>query len=340
MRVVSLKGKREFELREIPEPKKEDGRLLIDVKKCGICGSDIHYWEMGGPSGLVMGHEFSGVIYDSSYEGFEVGDRVTALPISPCMKCDACLSGNYQYCAETWSNASGLSLTYSGGLGPKMSIRGDMAFKLPDNVSFEEAAMVEPTAVALHAIHLADIKVGDNVLVIGAGIIGLESAMFAKMEGAKFVAVSETNVKRGEGAIKLGVCDKFYNAKSEGLMEEILKDNGSLFDIVIDCSGNGPAVTSALTYVKNGGKVILVGVSMESITIPTVMAVMKEVTMQGAIAYTKDEFKTCLDLIAMRKIDVNKFISKVVGQDKVQSAYEELTSGESDSVKIIVDDNM
>lgn len=340
MKSVAIKGVKEFEIKEIEEPISKNGEVLIDVKKTGICGSDIHYWVAGAPVGLVMGHEYCGIVTNpGSREDLKVGDRVTALPISPCGQCHACLTGNPQYCLETWTNATGLSLTNPGGLAPKMAIRPDMVIKVPDNITDEEVAMVEPTAVGLHAIHLADIKVGAKVLVIGGGIIGLVSAMFAKKEGASYVAISETNAARGEKSVNLKVADAWLDAKDENFMKKVLEITEDGFDIVIDCCGNTPAVSSAISAVRPGGTVVLVGVSLEPITIPSVLAVMHEIDLKGAIAYTKEEFETCIDLMANKQIDVLKFVDEIVGLDDVQASYEKLTSGTSDAVKILVDPN-
>lgn len=340
MRCVKLKGIKKFEIGEIDVPVSDGNNVIIDVKKCGICGSDIHYWDAGEPVGLVMGHEYCGVVSDiGSREDLKVGDRVTALPISPCGHCSACLTGNPQYCPDTWSHATGLSLTNPGALAPKMAIRPDMVLKVPDSVSDEEVAMVEPSAVGLHAVHLANIKVGEKVLVIGGGIIGLVTAMFAKMEGASYVALSETNNARGDKSVRLGVADEWYDAKDTKMLEKMsLKTNGG-FDVVLDCCGNSPAVSSALMAVRPGGRVILVGVSLGTVTIPTVVAVMRELTIQGSIAYTKEEFQTCIDLMAGKKIEVLKFVDDIVGLDGIQKAYERLTSGDDDAVKILVDPN-
>ena len=338
MRAVALKGKREFELKEIEDAKKTKDRVLIKVLKAGICGSDLHNFELGGPVGLVMGHEFCGEVLDNGDRlDLKKGDRVTALPISPCGKCEACLKGEVQYCPHTWSDALGLALTNPGALGEKISVRSDMVYKVPDNVSDVEMAMVEPTAVALHAIHLADIKVGAKVLVVGGGIIGLLSAMLAKKEGASFVALSETNPNRGKKALTLASCDKYYDATKKDMLTEINTDTQGGFDVVIECCGNAPAVSSAIMAVKPGGLVVLVGVATEAIPTPTVVAVMKEVKLQGAIAYTKEEFKTCIDLIANGQIEVKQFVDDIVGYNEVQKAYERLTSGTDSAVKILVD---
>ena len=338
MRAVALKGKREFELKEIDEPVKDGENVVIKVLKTGICGSDLHYFEMGEPVGLVMGHEFCGEVIDpGDRSDLKVGDRVTALPISPCGSCPACLSGNPQYCKSTWSKAVGLSFDNPGGLTEKIKVRSDMVLKVPDSVSDEEAAMVEPIAVALHGIHLADVKVGSKVLVIGGGIIGLLSAMFAKKEGASYVAVSETNPNRGKKALDLCVADKYYDARDENMLNEVMTDTNGGFDIVIECCGNASAVTSSLVTVKPGGVVVLVGVATGPINIPTVVAVMNELTIKGAIAYTKNEFAMCLDLISSKQIEVMKFVSDIVSYNEVESAYLRLTSGNDDAIKIIVD---
>ncbi len=340
MRSVALKGIKEFEIKEIEEPVADGENVIIEVKKAGICGSDIHYWYVGEPIGLVMGHEFSGVVKDpGSRKDLKVGDRVTALPISPCLECHACKSGNPQYCIHTWDKATGLSLTNPGALAPVVAIRPDMVVKVPDNITDEEAAMTEPTAVGLHASKLADIKVGDKVLVIGGGIIGLVSAMFAKMEGASLVVVSETNKARGQKAVSLGVADEWMDALDPKFLENVMNKTDIGFDIVIECCGNTGAVSSSLTTVKTGGTVVLVGVSMTPVAIPTAIAVMHELTLKGAIAYTKDEFQTCINLMSSKKINMLKFLDSIVGLDDVQASYEKLTSGVSDAVKIIVDPN-
>ena len=337
---VAIRDVKEFEITDTKQPEIDHENVVLEVKKTGICGSDIHYWVAGEPKGLVMGHEFSGVVKDpGSRTDLKKGDRVTGLPISPCGKCEACLSGNPQYCPSTWTYAVGLSLTNPGALTKETKVRPDMVIKLPDTVSDDEGAMVEPTAVGLHAIHLADIKVGAKVLVIGGGIIGLVSAMFAKMEGASYVALSETNKARGEKAVKLGVADEWYDAKDTKMVETLLAKTNGGFDVVIECCGNSPAVGTSLMTVQPGGTVVLVGVSLGTVTIPTIVGVMKELTLKGAIGYTKDEFQTCIDLIAEKKVDVLKFVDDIVSLEEVQKSYERLTSGTDDAVKILVDPN-
>lgn len=338
MKAVALKSVKLLEKTNIAEPKSINGSVVMDIKKAGICGSDIHNWDLGMPEKLVLGHEFCGVVTNpGSREDLKIGDRVTALPISPCGECPACKSGNHQYCPHTWNEAVGLSLTNPGAYAESTAVRPDLVIKVPNNITDAEVAMVEPTAVALHAINLVDIKVGNKVLVIGAGIIGDLCAMFAKMNGASYVAISETNAKRGKKAVTLKCADEFFDAKDEDFMLKVLGECPFGYDVVIDCSGNSAAVTTALTCVKPNGSVVLVGVSTSNISIPSALIVMKELKLYGAIAYTYDEFVTCIDLMANRQIDTLKFIDDIVGLDDVQHAFERLTSGDDSAIKILID---
>ncbi len=336
MKCVKIKDIKTLEVAEMDLPVSKHGDVVFKVTASGICGSDIHYYDMGNPVGLVMGHEFAGVVTDpGSRKDLSVGDRITGLPISPCGKCKSCKSGNVQYCLNTWSKAVGLSFDYPGGYAEYSKCRPDMVRKLPDNVSDEEACMVEPSAVSLHAINLANIKVGDKVLIIGGGIIGLMAAEFAKLNGASYVGLMETNLQRAKKALKYGFVDRYFNALEEGITDKLFEMTNGGFDKVIECCGNGPAVSESIMCVKPGGCIVLVGVSMAPITIPTVLTVMREITMQGAIAYTEDEFDTVIDLIDKKKINVLKYIDDKVSLDKAQESFERLTSGKDPAIKII-----
>lgn len=338
MKAVAIKGVKKFEMVDIPEPKADGKKVIIEVCRTGICGSDIHYWVGGAPKGLVMGHEFSGVVIDPGDRlDLVKGDKVTALPISPCGECEACTNGDVQFCPHTWEKGVGLSLDNPGGLTSKIAVRSDMVLKVPKTMTDDEVAMVEPLAVGLHAAHLGRIAVGDDVLVIGAGIIGLASAEFAKKEGASYVAITETNKARGKKALDLKVADEYYDAADSDLVNKLMAKTNGGFDVVIECVGNAAAVNSAISMVKPGGIVVLVGVATDAVPTYTVMTVMKELVIQGAIAYTYNEFKSCINLIANKHINAKKFIDDVVPLEKVQEAYERLTSGKDAAIKILVD---
>lgn len=341
MKCVKIAGVKNLETSEIDMPKSVDGSVVLKVKACGICGSDIHYYDIGYPSGLVMGHEFCGEVVDpGSRSDLSVGDTITGLPISPCGSCPACKTGNPQYCVHTWEKAVGLSLTNPGGYAEYTSCRPDLVKKLPECMTYNEGAMVEPTAVSLHAINLADVKVGDKVLVIGSGIIGLMACEAAKMEGASYIGVLETNMKRAKKSVDLGPADEIFDAREEGIVEKLKEKTNGGFDIVIECCGNSAAVSEAIGCVRPNGTIVLVGVSLDKVTIPTTSVVLGEVVIKGSIGYTEKDFDNTIDLIASKKIDVLKYVDDVVPLEKANESYKRLTSGEDDAVKIIFNPEM
>ena len=336
MKCVSVSGEKKLVLKETDIPVSKNGSVVIEVKSCGICGSDIHYWNIGNPVGLIMGHEVAGVVFDSgSRKDLKKGDKVTFLPISPCDKCEACKCGDVQHCSETWNDAVGLSLTNPGGYAEYVSCRPDLVRKVSSNVSFDAACMVEPSAVALHAVNLSNIKIGDDVLIVGGGIIGLMCAEFAKMAGASYVAILETNKKRGRKATSYGKINEYFDALKEDTIPSLMTKTNGGFDVVLECCGTGSAVSEALLAVKPGGKVVLVGVSYEDISIPSVHLVTKEVKVLGSVAYTISDFDTCLKYIANKTINVTKYIDELISLDDAQRSFERLTSGNDAAVKII-----
>ncbi len=340
MKCVQIDGPKKLIVSDFSPKEGKPGYILIDVIKAGICGSDLHYFVSGEPKGLVMGHEFSGIVIDNGgSKKFKEGDKVTALPISPCLECDDCKDGNIQICLNTWAQAIGLSLDNPGAFGGRVLVREDMVRLLPSNVTFESGAMVEPASVAYRAVNISGVKKGDRVLVIGGGIIGLLSALFFKLKGASYVALSETNPQRGKKSVSLGVSDEWFNALDKDLTKKLMAKtkNGIGFDVVADCVGNSPALSSAITYTKPNGNLIMVGISLTPVSVPLVSAVLKEINIKGSIAYTKEEFEYVIRLLSEKKINLEKFVDDVVTLDEVQSAFERLTSGSDSAVKILVD---
>ena len=342
MKCVKISGPKKLVVEKQEDLIGKPGYILIDIIKAGICGSDIHYWVSGEPKGLVMGHEFSGIVIDNGgSKKFKEGDRVTALPISPCMECKECKSGNVQICSNTWTDAIGLSLDNPGGFGGRVLVREDMVRHLPDNVTYESGAMVEPAAVALRAANISGVKKGDRCLVMGGGIIGLLTAMFLKLKGAGYVCLTETNPKRGEKSVKLGVADEWFNALDPKITEKLMAktETGNGFDVVCDCVGNAPALTSGIMYTRPNGNLMMVGISLSAVSVPLVTAVLKEINIKGSIAYKTNEFEAVIKLLETKRINLEKFVDDIVTLEDVQGAFERLTSGNDSAVKILVDPN-
>lgn len=340
MRCVTIAGPKKLVIEKKEAPVGKEGYILIDVIKAGICGSDIHYWYAGMPKGLVMGHEFSGIVIDNGgSKKFNAGDRVTALPITPCLECKECKSGEVQICSQTWSHAIGLTTETPGGFGGRILVREDMVRLLPDNVSYDAGAMIEPAAVALRAANISNVKKGDKALVIGGGIIGLLTAVFLRLKGCSYIALTETNPLRGAKSVKLGVADEWFNALDPKLAEKLFSVTKNGFDIVADCCGNSPALSSAIMFTKPNGNLTMVGISMENVNVPMVAAVMKEINIKGSIAYKPEEFDEVIKLLTTKKINLERFVDDIVILDEVQNAFERLTSGKDGAVKILVDPN-
>lgn len=341
MRCVKINGPKSLNVVNVNEKVGKKGYILIDVIKAGICGSDIHYWVSGEPKGLVMGHEFSGIVLDNGgNDDFKPGDKVTALPISPCMECEYCKNGDYQICAKTWENAIGLSLDNPGAFGGRILVREDMVRHLPNNVTFESGAMVEPASVAYRAVNISRVKKGDKCLVIGGGIIGLLTAMFLKYKGASYVGLTETNKLRGKRSVDSGVADEWFDALEEDVDNKIMsRTNNVGYDAVFDCAGNSITLTNAIKYTCPNGNLIMEGISLGAVSVPLVSATLKEINIKGSIAYRKDEFDEVINLLKDKKINLEKFIDDVVTLEDVQKSFERLTSGTDAAVKILVDPN-
>lgn len=335
MRAVMIEDKKKLVVGEVAAPKPDGNNVILRITKCGICGSDLHMWENGDRKGLIMGHEFAGIVEDPGAlkDTLKAGDRVTALPLNPCGKCEACQAHIYNHCAHGLDASPGI--TAAGAYAQYYAARPDMVRKLPDHVSDDEAAMLEPTAVALRAVHLANIKVGDKVLIAGGGIIGLLVAAWAKISGASYIAMTEANTLRADNAKAMGDVDEVFNALDEQLVPKLMQASGGGFTHFIDCAAVAPAINTGIMALKHSGRMVLAGVNYSPVPISTLLLVIKEIAVQPTFGYVY-EFDQALDLIAKNKINLKRFISGIVGLDGVQEAFERLTAGTYPDVKILI----
>lgn len=337
MRAIALKGQKQMEVVEIEKPKADGKNVLVKINMVGICGSDLSFWAHGDQyAGLIMGHEFSGTVVDpGELQGeLKAGDRVTAVPLDPCGTCDLCKNGYINMCATTWDKSPGLGS--QGAYAEYISIRPDMIRKLPDTMSDTEAAMLEPAAVSFRAVKLAQVGIGDKVLITGAGIIGLLAAAWARLAGASYIAMMEVNSQRRENALKQGDVDEVFDGADPEVVAKMIKATNGGFNKFIDCAGVAPALNTGFMACVNNARVVLAGISLEPVPLATVLIVTHGLELMGAIAYTATEFELCIDLIARKKIDLARFVDAVMGFEDAQSAFETLKSGTSKDVKIIL----
>lgn len=335
-------GADKFEIKEFDIPSADEKRSVIKVARAGICGSDLHnsLKPISGPD-WVMGHEFSGTIHELSAGETElkVGDRVVVNPIENCGVCPACKANLPQTCMNNIYFSPGFCHLTKGGYSQYISVRTDRIIKLPDNVSFDEAALVEPVAVAFRAVRKSGIKVGDTAVVIGGGIVGIYCCCFAKMQGAKFVVVVEKNMSKGQKIVDFGYADACFSADSENLVDEIKAANGGEFDVGFDAYGGGKCIDACINSVKHGGNIMLVGLDMYGeLGVPSLcVGVLFDQNFLGSMEYTLEEFLLVLELIAKDKIEVKKCVSQIIGLSDIPATFTHLLERKTDEIKVLID---
>jgi 2-desacetyl-2-hydroxyethyl bacteriochlorophyllide A dehydrogenase len=340
MNAVKLTGPRRLELVETEPPDTDGKNVIIKVSTCGICGSDLHYWEAGvdmsGAAGLILGHEFCGTVVDpGSRNDLSPGDRVTALPLDPCGSCESCRAGHPNLCTR------GMKRSIPGNNSPGayaqfIKIRPDMVRKLPDSISDHEAAMIEPASVALHAVHRAGLKTGDRVLITGGGAIGLLCAAWAKISGASYIALTEIQADRRAFALESGDVDAVFDASDVKLVSTMKKAIQGSFDVAIDTSASDGGINTAIAALKPHGRLLLAGINFHPQAIMTLLLVIKEIDQRSALGYLPDEFDLTMEYLSSKKLDVNKLVSRTINLDEVQDAFERLSSHSSPDVKVLI----
>ncbi len=265
MRVLRLHGPRDIRMHDEPTPTPGPGEVQIQVKSVGICASDVHYYEYGriGTSELsepmVPGHEASGVVsaLGEGVTDIAVGDRIAIEPAKPCMECESCKSGNYNVCPGI--PFFGTPPT-DGCFRDYITWPASLALRIPDSLSFDEAAMVEPFAIGIYAAQLAEPRPDDVTVVLGAGAIGLSTLQAARIAGVKTVIVSEPIEPRRRLALRLGASDVIDPAASNSADEVARLTGGRGADIVFECTGEEDAVRESCLLAGVLGKVVVLGI--------------------------------------------------------------------------------
>ncbi len=313
---------------DIADPEPGAHGLVLRVRNCGVCGSDLHMTESHSlnplPGGSVMGHEFSGeiVAVGTALKGrFREGQRVAGFPYIQCGECDACRRGDATFGACT--NALGIGLGSShGGYAELVRIGGNGAHLLPDSVSFEEGALVEPLAVGLHAVDKAEIPRGATVLVIGAGPVGIAVMLWARFLGARHVIVSERAPLRREMAAKFGATDAID--PSQPLTPQVEKIAGKGPDIIFECVGAPGLINTVMMEAPRGGKIVVAGACQQMDQFMPIIGIVKELTIQFVLGYRPPDFDYVIEMIAKDRIDVAGMITDRISLDELPAAFEAL----------------
>ena len=337
MKALIIKGVKQIELCEKEKPVADERFSVIKVTHAGICGSDLHlFWAVGGFAGTnyVPGHEFAGVIEETlPGSGFEVGDRVVAMDITPCGECDYCKSGRPQLCDMCFAEAPGVG-GVDGGYAEYSKVRNDFIKKLPENISLKHAAMIEPVCISYHGVNMGKVNENSNVLITGGGAIGLFAAACAKAKGAKYVALTEANPGRIKIAEEAGFVDEVFNALDPEIAEKVKGKVPAGFDVSIECSGNTAAANLALWSLKKGGDLVVLAVG-NGFDYNSGM-VFVEYHIHGSVMFTVEEFDEVIDLMDKGVIDVEKY-GELVKMEDAQEIFEGLDNGSRPAVKYIYD---
>ena len=328
---------------DVPNPVPGDDDLVIAVKSCGICGSDLHMADVhdhaGGmkplPPGAVMGHEFCGEVVEvgrNAAERWRVGERVTALPYIACGSCHACLSGIGYRCAMV--RYAGLG-DLPGAYAEYMRIGSHEALRLPAGVDWQHGALVEPLAVGLHAVNAARIVAGERVLVLGAGPIGLSAALWIRHFGAQHVVVCDKVPARLALAARMGATATI-NASVEDVVSAMKRMSGGRPDVVLECIGVPGTQQLAMDYAPAGGRIVVVGVCMALDTIRPVKAISKELQINYVFMYHKRDFEITIDLMDRGMIDPSPLCTRTVGFADFSAAFDALKTDKT-ACKVILE---
>lgn len=341
MKALVLVGTSQFEIRDVPIPRVAPDEVLVEVKACGICGSDVH--GMDGSTGrrrppIIMGHEASGVIAEvgKAVRHWQVGDRVTFDSTVYCGDCHFCRRGEVNLC----DNRQVLGVSCSefrrdGAFAQYIAVPERIVVGLPENVSFEHAAMVEPVSIAVHAVGRMPTHLNDTAVVVGAGMIGLLIIQALKACGCRTVMAVDTRQDRLDLARQLGA-DKCMVTQDVDAVEEVMKCTGGRgADLAIEAVGLAGTVAMATRLVRKGGYVGLVGNLSPSVELPLQAVVTRELSLFGSCA-SRGEYPTCLDLIAGGTIQVAPLVSGVASLEQAPEWFERLRSGKENLMKVVV----
>lgn len=337
--VMTAIGEMGFEEREIPKPK--DNEVLVKLEYVGICGSDLHYYESGAIGDFiveppfVLGHEPGGTVIEVGKDvtHLKAGDRVALEPGKTCGHCQFCREGKYNLCPDVIFFATP---PVDGVFQEYVAHEADLCFKLPDNVSTLEGALIEPLAVGFHAAIQGDAHLGQKAVVMGSGCIGLVSMMALKARGVSEVYVVDVMDKRLEKAMELGAT-AVINAAKEDVAERICElTGGEGLDLAIETAGTEITTRQAIQVVKKGATIVLVGYSKTGeMTLPMSAVLDKELTFKSVFRY-RHIYPMAIEAVAAGKVNLKGIVTNEFTLDEAPKAMEYSVNNKADIVKAVI----
>lgn len=338
MKAAFVNSSANIEIQEIPKPKLNAGDILVKMQSCGICGSDVEkvFGKYGQPS-MKLGHEPAGVIIDigSEVKNFNIGDRVFTHHHVPCYSCHLCLHGNETMCKkyyETNLSPCGLAEEY---VVPEWNVTHGGVLKIPDSMSFEDAAMIEPLACCVRAWNKFSYKQGDTCAIFGTGPTGMMHMMIAQANEFSKVICLDMNDFRLSFAKSFGAIS--INTQKDTIQKIFLETHDQGVDVSIVATGALKAMSDAISCTRKGGTIMLFGVPSKGATLDIDMSVVysKELTIIPSYAASDHDTKQALDLIATGIVDAKRLITHRYSLDESQKAFDHAHTG-NNAMKIVI----
>ncbi|RWA06528.1 hypothetical protein EKO27_g8577 [Xylaria grammica] len=342
-----------FENREVPKLRDEYD-VRVHIEQTGICGSDVHYWQRGRigdfilNSPIVLGHESAGTVVEvgSKVKNIGVGDRVAIEPGVPCRHCGYCRSGSYNLCPDTIFAATP---PWDGTLQKYYVVAGDYCYHIPNHMSAEDGALVEPVAVAVQICKVADVRAGQTVLVFGCGPIGALCQAVAKAYGALKVIGVDISKSRAEFAKTFGADGIFIpekpldsnvdpvdasRATAETIVEQFHLGEGA--DVVLECTGAAPCIQAGIFAAKKGGTYVQAGMGQENVMFPITTACIRALNIKGSIRYTTGCYPQAVELVASGKVNPRSLITHRYKFEESLKAFEVVKTASEDTLKVMI----
>ena len=342
MKALVLSAYKQLEIDDVPVPHPADDEVLIRIKACGICGSDVHGYD--GSTGrrippIVMGHEAAGAVESvgSRVTGFQAGDRVTFDSTVYCGKCFYCERGQVNLCDHR--EVIGVSTPLfrrMGAFAEYVTVPARIAYKLPESLPFSHAALIEAVSVAVHGVSLTAIEPGDTAVVVGSGMIGLLTMQAARQAGAGRVFVVDVDDTRLEMARNLGATETFNSKRLDVVREIQDRTSGRGADIALECVGITDAIALAVESVRKGGAVTLVGNVAPKIELGLQSVVSRQIRLQGSCA-SSGEYPECIAMMASGDIRVEPLVSVTAPLEDGARWFERLYAREPGLLKVVLE---
>jgi 2-desacetyl-2-hydroxyethyl bacteriochlorophyllide A dehydrogenase len=323
------------EFQDRPMPKAGFGEVVVKIKYCGICRTDVDiYFEGLLPPGIVLGHENVGTVAEvgEAVDGWRVGDRVIAGPPGPCGRCYYCLHGKPSICVDGFEQTNGLRR--DGGMAEYMLVKDPkyMLARIPDHVPFEDAVLMDCIATPYHGIMQSDFRMGDHVVVSGAGIIGLALVQLLKIGGAGHITVLQPSPVKREMALAVGA-DVAFNPREEGekLRDKVLALYGGVgADVAFECAGTPESFQTCLGLVRSGGQIVMLGVTETPTPLVPAAIVMRELSFKASLAYDYEDVRKCLRYLASGSFKTKGLLSDIIPlSDLVEKGFNRLVADKS-----------